>query len=326
MKPFNKKIVLENGSEFYGYAFGADKESFYEHKQGKCHYTVFEVKRREIPVKFKRKLTGKTKTVEERYRRETSPEGLVAETFLVPYKGRNKIWHKDGDESNNWYKNLLYVTEQDYKELKAGRVTWQELNVVQEYIEYENRASQHAYAVYNGILARCRATEATKCIHKCYNATSICQEWLDNPKSFVRWYLGNYYGCGDESMQVDKDLFGNGSDMYHPDFCCILPQGLNAFLANCKKHYYEGESSDNILPLGVVYGARKKKYFGRITFFGTEKAISLSEWDTAEEAFAEYKMMKQADILIMADKYKNKVPKKVYDALLRYEVKPYVEN
>lgn len=28
----------------------------------------------------------------------------------------------------------------------------------------------------------------------------------------------------------------------------------------------------------------------------------------------------------MADKYKNKVPKKVYDALLKYEVMPYVED
>ena len=26
MKPYNKKIVLENGKEFYGYGFGADKE------------------------------------------------------------------------------------------------------------------------------------------------------------------------------------------------------------------------------------------------------------------------------------------------------------
>lgn len=30
MKPFNKKIVLENGREFYGYGFGADKESINE--------------------------------------------------------------------------------------------------------------------------------------------------------------------------------------------------------------------------------------------------------------------------------------------------------
>lgn len=30
MKPFNKKIVLENGQEFYGYGFGADKETINE--------------------------------------------------------------------------------------------------------------------------------------------------------------------------------------------------------------------------------------------------------------------------------------------------------
>ena len=26
MKPFTKKIVLENGREFYGYGFGADRD------------------------------------------------------------------------------------------------------------------------------------------------------------------------------------------------------------------------------------------------------------------------------------------------------------
>ena len=30
MKPYNKKIVLENGQEFYGYGFGADKEAVNE--------------------------------------------------------------------------------------------------------------------------------------------------------------------------------------------------------------------------------------------------------------------------------------------------------
>lgn len=30
MKPYNKKIVLENGQEFYGYGFGADKEAINE--------------------------------------------------------------------------------------------------------------------------------------------------------------------------------------------------------------------------------------------------------------------------------------------------------
>ena len=123
-----------------------DKNTFYEHKQGKCHYTVFEIERYSVKNK-KGKPTGEI--AESRYKRDTTPEDLVVDTFLVKYKGRFKVWHKDGDESNNWYKNLLTVTPDDYKNLKAGKVTWQKLNLEQEYIEYENKASLHAYKVYD---------------------------------------------------------------------------------------------------------------------------------------------------------------------------------
>lgn len=279
---------------------------FYEHKQGKCHYTIFEIEK-----------DGST------WKRETSPEDLVVDTFLVKYKGRFKVWHKDGDESNNWYKNLLTVSPQDYKDLKAGKVTWQELNLEQEYIEYENKASSHAYKVYDGILARCKDTVDNENVRDCYNKSTMWQKWLDDPKEFVKWYLYHYYECDGEEMDVDKDLFGDGSGMYHEDFCCILPKGLNTLLANSKKHYEEGQTPENSLPLGVRYNSKTNKYYGEIQFTGTDRQISLSEWDTPEEAFAEYKIMKQADILMMAAKYKGKIPDYIYDKLLTVEVKPY---
>ena len=140
-----------------------DKNTFYEHKQGNCHYTVFEIERYTVKNK-KGKPTGEIAV--NRYKREATPKDLVADTFLVRYKGRTKVWNKDGDESNNWYKNLITVTTQDYKELKAGNVTWQELNLEQEYIEYENKASLQAYKVYDGVLARCRSEKETINIHK----------------------------------------------------------------------------------------------------------------------------------------------------------------
>ena len=279
---------------------------FYEHKQGKCHYTIFEIEK-----------DGST------WKRETSPEDLVVDTFLVKYKGRFKVWHKDGDESNNWYKNLLTVSPQDYKDLKAGKVTWQELNLEQEYIEYENKASSHAYKVYDGILARCKDTVDNENVRDCYNKSTMCQKWLDEPKEFVKWYLNHYYECDGEEMDVDKDLFGDGSGMYHEDFCCILPKGLNTLLANSKKHYEKGQTLENSLPLGVRYNSKTNKYYGEIQFTGTDRQISLSEWDTPEEAFAEYKMMKQADILLVVAKYKESIPDYIYDRFLTVEVKPY---
>lgn len=264
---------------------------FYLHKEGKCHYTIFEIEK-----------DGST------WKRETSPENLVVDTFLVKYKGRFKVWHKDGDESNNWYKNLLTVTLKDYKDLKAGKVTWQELNLEQEYIEYRNKASYVAYQVYNGIKARC---------------SDMWQRWLENPRAFIKWYLEHYYECDGEEMDVDKDLFGDGSGMYCPDFCCILPKKLNALLSNSKKRNEEGQIPENSLPLGVRYNSKTNKYHAKIQFAGTERPISLSEWDTAEEAFAEYKMMKQADLLLAVAKYKERIPDYIYKKFLTVEVKPY---
>ena len=296
------------------------ENSFYKHKEGKCHYTVYDIEYNQVKNK-RGQLTGEV--VRNKYKRDTTPEDLVVDVFLNKYKGRFKVWHKDGDESNSWYKNLLTVTPDDYKNLKSGKVTWQELNLEQEYIEYENKASYHAYTVYNGILERCGDTKDNVRIGKCYNKTSMWEVWLKNPKTFVKWYLEHYYECGDEEMNVDKDLFGDGSGMYHPDFCCILPKGLNTLLANSKKHYREGESPENVLPLGVSYNSKTGKYSSAIQFTGAEKPIPLSEWDTTEEAFEEYKVLKKADILIVAAKYKESIPDYIYDRLLKVEVKPY---
>lgn len=332
------------------------KDKFYEHKQGKCHYTVFEIERQIVSYpKSKRKTKNPVKKTEKcfrigtsteecncvleemqkenakriysiqetRFRIETSPDELVAKTFLTQYKGRTKVWHKDGDESNNWYKNLMTVSVQDYKDLKAGKVTWQELNLEQEYIEYKNKASYHAHVVYNDILKRCGYTNDKNNISACYDGSTMWQVWLDDPKSFVKWYLEHYYEVFGEEMDVDKDLFGDGSGMYHLDFCCIMPKGLNTLLANSKKHYGKGETPDNVLPLGVRYNSKTKKYHAEIQFTGTDRPIPLSEWDTAEEAFAEYKIMKQADILRVVAEYKESIPDYIYNRFLKVEVKPY---
>ena len=284
-----------------------DKNTFYAHKEGKCHLTIYEIDKRDGS----------------RWKRDTTPEDLVADTFLVSYRGRCKIWHKDGDYTNNWYKNLLYVNENDYKDLKAGKVTWQELNLEQEYIEYENKAGLQARKAYESIKARCRETVDKDYVRSCYDKSTMWQVWLDNPKEFIKWYLEHYYECNGEEMDVDKDLFGDGSGMYHEDFCCLLPKGLNTLLANSKKHYEEGQTPDNVLPLGVRYNSKTNKYHAEIQFTGTERAIPLSEWDTAEEAFEEYKMMKKADILMVVANYKKDIPDYIYNKFLTVEVKPY---
>lgn len=296
-----------------------DKKTFYTHKQGNVHLTVFRIVRR--PEKKGGKLTGKQ--VEDRYGIDTSPAELVGNAFLVKYSGRKKLWHKDGNLANNWYKNLIYVSKKDYDNLKSGNDILENLGLVQEYIEYENKASYFAYRVWNSILKRGGNTIADPNIGKWYDGVTICKEWLDNPALFVRFYLEHYYEVEDESMACDKDLFADGSQIYSPSTVCILPQALNTMLANCKKHYYDGEHKDNSLPLGVSYNSKSGKYYSKIKFSGSHETQVLSEWDTKEEAFADYKRYKQVDILMMAVKYKDKIPDYIYRRLLTIEVKPY---
>lgn len=333
-----------------------DKKTFYEHRTGKRHYSIYEIEKSIEKCPFTKYKNGVVKFDESkrksvrmlsldlteqecnailedlqskdekrkyfikttRYQKETAPELLVAEHFLAPNRHGTKVWHIDGDEENNWYKNLIRVTTNEYRDLQSGKITYNELEPKQEYIEYENKATATAYRVYNGIRSRCTNKDN---VGRCYDDTTMCQKWLDDPKEFLKWYFEHYYEVDGESMAVDKDLFGNGSNMYSPDTCCLLPQTLNNLIVNCKKSYFEGQTAEDVLPLGVR--RMRDGYSGEITFTGSTEAITLSEWSTPEDAFAEYKVMKQANIYVTAAKYKDKIPSYIYNKLLTIEVKPY---
>ena len=255
------------------------------------------------------------------YKQDYKTEQLMGKLFLKNPNKYTKIWFLDGNKNNFYYKNLVYVSESDYTALTCKKKSIEDINITQEYYEYPNKARQKAYAIFIGIYNRCYKKDDS--VHDCYDGATICQEWLDNPELFVDWYLKNYYSVKEESMAVDKDLFGNGSLVYSPKTCCILPQTINTMLSNSKKHNNPNYVTAANLPLGVRYDEKKKVYYGEITPFGHDEAIILTEWSTAEEAFAEYKIIKKSDIIIMAIKYKNYLPERVFEALMQYEVKPY---
>ncbi len=283
----------------YGRLTNNLRSNFYMHKTGYAHYT----------------LSGTA------FKIETYTDKLVAEHFLEKPNKCNRIWHIDKDRNNCFYRNLVWVNDEEYIDLGRGILLVEKLGRQQEYVPYITLKSNTAYSIWNGIYKRCYKDKDV------YDGSFMCDLWLNDKDSFAEWWSAEYYECDGESMAVDKDLLFPGNKEYAPDKCCIIPQTLNTMLSNCKKHRLpKWKAAKMDLPLGVRYDSSMKMYYGEIKLYGYDEVIRLSYWGTPEEAFAEYKRHKQADILIMADKYKNKVPKKVYDALLKFEVKPYVED
>lgn len=257
------------------------------------------------------------------YKIDTYLDRLVAETFLECQKYYDKLWHVDGDRRNCFYRNLMWVNKSEYSRLERGVLTVEDLGRQQEYVPYVSMKGNVAYSIWNGIYSRCYQNTGGACYDKAF----MCEQWRntkDGKDRFAEWYSANYYECDGENMAVDKDLIFPGNKEYAPNKCCILPQTLNTMLSNCKKHGLPNWKTSKLnLPLGVRYNEGMGKYYGEIKPWGHDEVVRLSFWDTPEEAFEEYKKFKQADILIIVAKYKNKIPKKVYDALLKVDVKPY---
>ena len=71
-------------------------------------------------------------------------------------------------------------------------------------------------------------------------------------------------------------------------------------------------------PVGVYYDASRSKFQAYIRVYGKRK--HLGRFDTPEEAFLAYKQAKEAYIKEVANKWKDQIDIRVYEALMKYEV------
>lgn len=62
-----------------------------------------------------------------KYKRDVYADNLVAQTFLEPVKGKNKVYHIDGDSSNSKYNNLIYVFDREFYNLRNKKINIEDL-------------------------------------------------------------------------------------------------------------------------------------------------------------------------------------------------------
>ena len=165
------------------------------------------------------------------------------------------------------------------------------------------------YKIWKRVLCRCYSVGYQK-VQPTYIDCSVSENfrYLEYFKEWCNNQIG--FNSVDEKgkpFALDKDILVKGNRVYNEDVCVFVPQEVNLLFT--KRDKSRGE-----YPIGVSF----HKSRGMLT--ATLNNKYLGYFNTAEQAFQVYKTAKEAYIKEVANKWKDKIDSKVYEALMNYEV------
>ena len=157
-------------------------------------------------------------------------------------------------------------------------------------------------------------------IERCYNEklyqrrpTYIDCYVSDDFKDYSKWrdWFDNYQYKHD-GWHLDKDLLFKGNKIYSEPTCVFIPREINQVLT--KREASRGEY------LIGVYWDKTAKAFKAMVSKNKGKQEHLGYFNTEIEAFEAYKQAKENYIKELADKYKDMLDPRAYEALYNYTV------
>ncbi len=238
---------------------------------------------------------------------ETSFNNFGTQMKIVEYKSSAKITIEFQDE----YKTRI-ITRYDC--FKDGRVsnpydkTIYNIGYIGEG-KYNRTKTPIIYQYWQKMIQRCYdAYYINK--EMTYKDCFVCEEWhcLQN---FGKWYEENYYECNNEKMQLDKDILCKGNKIYSPETCIFVPKRINTLF--CKSDKIRGK-----YPIGCT--VKDNKIHVRCNMCNHRKYLGYFPLNRPFQAFYTYKIFKENYIKQVADEYKDFIPKKLYEALYKWEV------
>lgn len=135
----------------------------------------------------------------------------------------------------------------------------------------------------------------------------LVSDEFKNFQMFASW-CDSQIGFNVKGFDLDKDLLSRGVKIYSKETCVFIPEEINLLIRfPKKKSIYRG-----------VKKTSSGKYYSRCnTSFGT---ISLGTFNTPEDAFYAYKGVKENYAKSLADKYKDVIEPRVYEAMYAWTI------
>ncbi len=150
------------------------------------------------------------------------------------------------------------------------------------------------YSRWYAMMSRCYSKSEN---YKAYKDIIVCDEWHDF-QVFAEWFEENYI----EGFHLDKDILFKGNKVYSPETCCFVPNEINNLFKTGKN---KG-------------GVRKKgnKFLASISV--NNKQFYIGSYNYEDEALNACIDKKRDYIKEIANEFKNKLTKNVYDKLTTY--------
>ena len=220
--------------------------------------------------------------------------GLMAK--IIEYRGAKDI---DVEFEDGYIKQKC-----SYYEFKEGSVrnpyakTIFNIGYYGDYDHFDKKI----HSIWYSMLSRCYNIHNK--YYKNYGAVgvTVCEEWHCF-SNFQKWYEDNIYEITNENIQLDKDVLIKGNKIYSPERCIFVPQRINEIF---KRSY-------DIDKCGIE--KRNDKY--RVKIQINKKMINLGTFNTIEEAKECYLKAKCRYIKDIAEEYKDKIPSKLYNSLIK---------
>ena len=165
-----------------------------------------------------------------------------------------------------------------------------------------------AYKHWSGMLTRAYSDKYKTMKPSYVNCTT--SESFKSYSRFKGW-CEQQIGFGNNGWCLDKDILVKGNKVYSENTCCFVPHEVNTL-------FIMQQRTRGKYPLGVTLNKKMSSFSCSISLQG--KLMYLGSYETPEKAFLVYKGAKEDYIKEVANKWKDKIDPRAYEALMNYQV------
>jgi hypothetical protein len=180
-----------------------------------------------------------------------------------------------------------YIGEGDYKAKIDGKMTPE-------------------YNYWFRMMRRCYQENYKDFIY--YEDVTVCEEW-HNFQNFAQWFTEIYNNETMQNWDLDKDILNPLSKEYCPENCCLVPHEINSIFRKSKS----GKNN-------TLRGTRFRRGRYEVYVSMRNKAVYKGSSKIEEKAHEIYIKAKNDYIKEIADEYRESLPKKVYDAIINFDI------